>query len=92
MINGPLPYSTRKFRISIGDNNDQITVPQMATYGYDYMKLLDSANKGNLVLTITYRKSGRIRGTVTGDINRDDIHTAPSKKLDCNFDLSVPFE
>ena len=46
---------------------------------------------GKLILELTYRKNGRIKGTIKGDICSEDEHDLVPRKLDCDFDIVIPF-
>ncbi len=105
LVSGPLPYSTSKFQFVVIDNND-IAMPghQLSYYAYNsgrsYQSTLDPAPPydslantygGNLVLQITYRNNGRIKGSIKGDICSTDVHDLASQKINCDFDLLIPF-
>jgi hypothetical protein len=107
IINGPLPYSTTKFIVAINDNNDKMMSPQVSSYIYYLGLSNDSLNRlngyhgpydntinhfgGQVTLELTYRKNGRIKGTIKGDICSGDVHDLVPRKLDCDFDIVIPF-
>jgi hypothetical protein len=86
---GSIPYSTSHFYCGISDNGNDNTYHPETDWIYPDGNALDPLNipKGNLILQLTYRKGGHIKGTVTGNIYGGPVGNYRLAKLNCDFDV-----
>jgi hypothetical protein len=88
---GPIPYTTSNFTCAIKDNGNDNTLHPETNWIYPDGQPLDPLNvpKGHLTLQLTYRKGGRIKGTVIGNIYGGPDGNPRLAKLNCDFDVVV---